>query len=674
MTVVLRQPDLGINKLIESQELDPREAAIGSENILYTRGVLKTPFGFSKLDLTTTGLNSGDPVIFLGSFIELDKTSHTLAVTTQKIFKHNTVTEAWDDITGTTLSAKVGTPVSHTSIAHDDTTIFLNDDSLQAKAFYHCVLSDGGVGNIQRWAGKFEDNFADLVGAGGYHDGTTHRALHVGTFRNRLILLSSQDFASSSNTWTKNNQLIRWPTIGKLEIWTGTGSGFVSLIDTGGYNVWSALLGSTYYVYQNNSIWDLRYVGGTTVFDPTPVVKDIGLLSAHLIVTTNNIHYFVGSDYNVYRYFGGTVKEPIGDKVRDLLEEEISGAGASKSWMVLGANKKRLWIFIVLPGFTYATKAYGLDLRTGAWQVRDFSNRYTTTVGITSATLSGSSSFITGESYQQALDDLAPQDISNGDTTAPRYGDVLSDTSRTISVDATEVSWCKGGLEFFSSCSDITWSVDFTKGDILKVVDGSKYTNTRSGTHYYTIEKALSLCVFLEPKDPSLAVSDNTEVPADVSWFVNTDSGPTYTQVLETIFEKDRILIGDSSGFVYQYDSTGVTEDGENIVSRHLTPVFDWNEPGKVKRWAGLWISAKEKTSGNGKFVLSYRTDNFDTSETSWTDFTARDLTATYQRHAFRINRKSQEIQYKITNTSGSDFEIQNYALREPVELVDRAG
>jgi len=672
MTVVVRQPDQGINKLIEAQDLNPREAAIGSENILYTRGVLKTPYGFSTLDLSS-GLNSGDQVIFLGEFTELDKTSHTMAVTTQKIYKHNTTSAAWDDITGTALSAQVGSPVSMVAIAHDDTDIYLNDSALQANAYYHCIICDGGVGNIQRWAGKYETDFADLVGAGGYHGGTTHRALHVGAFRNRLILLNSQDYDATTKVWTNNNQMVRWPTVGKLQTWTGTGSGFVSLVDTGGYNLWAALLGGTYYIYQNNSIWDLRYVGGTTVFDPYPAVSDLGLLSNHLLVSTNNIHYFVGNDYNVYRYYGGTVKEAIGDKIRDLLESEISAAGAAKSWMVLGAEQKRLWIFVVLSGYTYSTKAYGLDLRTGAWQVRDFSNRYTTTVGISAVALVGATNYVTGDTYQEALDTDAPQDISDGDTTAVRYGDALSDATRTLSVDATEVTWCKGGMEFFCACADVTWTEDFTKGDILKVDDGSDYTNTRFGTHYYTVENVYSNCVYLEPKDPSLAVSDTTLVPADTSWTVNTDTGPTYNQVLETVFADARLHIGDSSGYVYQYSSTLTTEDGTTIASRHLTPVFDWNEPGKQKRWEGLWISAKEKTSGNGKLVVSYRTDDFDTSETGWVDFTARDLTATYQRQKYKINRKSQEIQYKFTNTAGSDFEIQNYTLRDPVELVDRA-
>ena len=88
------------------------------------------------------------------------------------------------------------------AIAHDDTAIYLDDDSGKSNAYYHAVVCDGGLSNIQRWAGRYETDFADLVGAGGYHDGTTHRALQVGAYQSRLILISPQSYSSSSNLWT----------------------------------------------------------------------------------------------------------------------------------------------------------------------------------------------------------------------------------------------------------------------------------------------------------------------------------------------------------------------------------------------------------------------------------------------------------------------------------------
>jgi hypothetical protein len=56
--IYIPQPDMGLNCQKPTTLLDPREAARGSQNTVYEYGVLRTPFGFAKLDLTT-GLNSG---------------------------------------------------------------------------------------------------------------------------------------------------------------------------------------------------------------------------------------------------------------------------------------------------------------------------------------------------------------------------------------------------------------------------------------------------------------------------------------------------------------------------------------------------------------------------------------------------------------------------------------
>lgn len=674
MTITIPQPILGLNNLVDVGDLDPREAATGSENVLFTNGVIKTPYGFSSFDITT-GLNSGDQIIYLGKYRELDRTDHIIAVTTEKIFRHDSVNDTWSDITqsGLTMSSLLGTPVSMAAIAHTDTNIYLNDNVLNALAFYHAIVCDGGLSNIQRWAGKYEDDFADLLGGDGYHDGTTHRALHVGEFQSRLILLSPKEYSSSSGGWTDYNQRVRWPVVGKLQTWTGTGSGYSDLIDTGGTNVWAERLGGLYIVYQNNSIWDLRYVGGTDVFSPYPIMEDIGLLSNHLIVSKRNVHYFVSDDFNVYEYYGGTVKRPIGDKIKDLLHADMDPQYNNRGWMVVGAQNKRLWIFVVPNGSIYVTKAYGYDIQNQSWTVRDYTDLFNANHGITAVSLVGAGSYTTGETYNEALGHISVYDISDAGDATQRYGDVLQDVSRTQTVDSTEAAWCAGGLEFYCACADVTYSADFTKGDILKVIDGSDSVNTRYGDHFYTIENVYSNCVYLDPRDDSQAVADSdTNVPASVCFEVWTDDGPTYSQVVTTVLTTERMVLGDDSGYVYQYSNSLVTQEGENITCRYLTKVYDFEEPGKQKRWPGLWVVAKEKTSGNGQLVVKYRTKNFDTSETGWATFTARDLTSSYKKYRFRTNTKSYEIQYMFTNTSGSDFEIREYNLMDPVELVDR--
>ena len=214
--LLVRLANLGLQGNVPSTALDLRSAARGSENIFYEAGLLQTPDGIAKLDLTTTGLNSGDPVLAVFPWFEIDRYSHLMAVTTEKIYDHNRITNEWEDKTqsGLTMASNDLQPISWAEVGHDDTAIYFDDDATRAVAYHHLVVCDGGLSNIQRWAGRFENDFADVTGGGDYHSGTTHRALQVAMGkRNRMILLSPLEYDGTS--WIKNNQRVRWPAIGK---------------------------------------------------------------------------------------------------------------------------------------------------------------------------------------------------------------------------------------------------------------------------------------------------------------------------------------------------------------------------------------------------------------------------------------------------------------------------
>ncbi|KKN49889.1 hypothetical protein LCGC14_0638150 [marine sediment metagenome] len=666
-SILVQKLDLGLNALVSENIIDPRGAARGTENILYEYGIMRTPFGFAKVDLTTTGLNSGDAALSIMPYTEADRTSHLLAATTQKIYLHNRVAESWDDKTGTALSSDIFHPVSYTEIAHNDTDIYLNDNATQSKQYYHLIVCDGGMSNIQRWAGKYESTFHDVVGAGGYHDGTTHRALQVEAYKNRLILISPLSYNSSSKTWIPNKQRIQYPVISKLQTWTGTGSGFVDLVDTGGENIWSARLGSLYTIYQDNSIWDLGYVGGTRIFDPKPVIPELGLLAHHLLAVHGNAHYFVGSDYNVYVYYGGSIKQKIGDKIHRFLQEDLDPVYQNRCWMALGEQNRWLYIFIVPNGSVFITKAYIMNMATGAWSVRDFTNTFGSGDGVTAVSLVGSQAFTTGATYQEALDTLSSYDAgfvdgsTAGDVTV-RYGDILCDNtsnaldwstlSATADYDfswkAGEVDLSAGGL-LFSFCyeNDPTKLIDLTShadgttwsGLILRISDGSATGDMPHGTHYYQLTDVCSakdgattdysVTVHVAPRDSTRSsdstgtgIADlSTDTPVfagDTTGILFCPSGPSYADSLNEVLVDAKIFLGDATGFIYLMDETYATEDFNSIVARHITPVIDMGRPGRFKRNNKLSFTAKEKESGTGGIIVRFRTSNFDTSETGW--------------------------------------------------------
>ena len=560
--ILVKQVDRGLNaRAVDGTELKRGNAADGSQNVLYDSGTAKTPHGFGQVESGSLPLDSGKAVLGLGIFSELDKTQHFMAVTEDKIFDRNYVTSAWDDVTqsGQAFGAGQNDPVSMAAVLHTDN---IPIDAGSRAWYHHLVVSNGGLTPVQRWAGKFEADFADLVGAGGYHDTSSGRTKHfarqVGAFFNRLLLINPKE-ADANNNLVDNNQRIRYPQAGKLEIWTGKGSGKLDLLDTGGYNVWGALLGTQWIQYQNNSIWSLTHVGGRRVFEPNIEFPDLGLLAPHLIYSKKNVHYFVGNDKNIYAYHGGSDIEKIGNKIHKYLERDLDPAYARRSWMCMEANNSRLWLYIVPNGKTEVTEAYGIDMVSGSWMKREFTHKWATG-GITAVALVGASSYTEGLTYAESL------------AAATTYADYAS-----------------GGA------------------------------------------------------DPDLA-------------------GTLYNEMLTRTLTSERQVIGDSNGYVYQFDSALSQDDTVNIPSTHITEIYDLGRPRKNKIWPAFFVTAK----GTG-IIISYRIGNFETTGTGWTAFAEQVLTSEYVDYEFTVHDTSKKIQFRFTNADGDDFQYSNYGLVEPI-------
>ena len=124
----------------------------------------------------------------------------------------------------------------------------------------------------------------------------------------------------------------------------------------------------------------------------------------------------------------------------------------------------------------------------------------------------------------------------------------------------------------------------------------------------------------------------------------------------------ERIVLGDSAGYVFQYDSDLTADDTVEIPSRHITEIYDVGLPGKYKVWPGIRVTAK----GTG-VIVSYRYGNFETTGTGWTAFTEQALTSEFVTYEFTVWDTCKKIQFRFTNADGDDFQISNYELIEPV-------
>jgi len=165
-----------------------------------------------------------------------------------------------------------------------------------------------GVNPIQYWTGGGSDEFESLAGWS-----TNLKAKQIIYWKNRLIAGGIVD------TGTDCPKRIQWSVAGDVTDISGTGSGFFDLVDTSDWIICFVLMGDKLYVLKERSIWELEYVGGTTVFNPVLKVDGVGTYSPHGVVSLDEEMILYGSD-NVYMFDGFSLN-PVGGQIYGYLYE-----------------------------------------------------------------------------------------------------------------------------------------------------------------------------------------------------------------------------------------------------------------------------------------------------------------------------------------------------------------
>jgi hypothetical protein len=566
MTLIVA-PDMGINNLLAANLIDDRETPF-CRNVLFDQGRIITPDGFSKVFAGSSALSGNVLKIF--PYKDHYGTKYVIAVTENKIYRRDSNTQTWieiplEDLTDGVLLASPVLPISCIPVRHTDGIVLDVGTDL---SYYHLLICDGGRTPIQRWSGGNETSFYNLKGADGYHGVesppiTDHYARQINLYYDHVILLAPKTWDEVAEVFRENPQGILWGKAGKLEggdaYKTGdAGVGYMDLADTGDVNVWCKILNRTLVVYQSHSIWSFYWVGGTDVFKANPEISDLGLLGPNLLVGADNVHYFLGNDWNIYAYYGGTTKEKIGNKIRNTLKADITEFNIHRCWMEADLIKSLLWIYYIPADRENIVRAYCVDARTGAWTVCDFEHKWPTTGGITTLALIGAQSYLIGKTIQQSID----------------LGETI-------------------------------------KGQIDAVV--------------------------------------------------------TFNQLFYEEQTGETLMIGDSSGYIYQFSADAVDDDGVAIPSRYHTKVRDEGLPNKYKWWDTLIINA----SGTALRV-SYRTSHFDTEDEEWVLLGDLTLTDEILPYVFNdINVTSKAIQWKFSDVDGADFAIESYDPGEPKVLSE---
>jgi hypothetical protein len=634
----VQSPVLGLNGLLPDNLIDDRAAGDGTSNVDFENGEVATPPGFTKLSCSSPLIAS--EILGICRYTEVSGNKNTVAASGTKIFKHNISNSAWDELTGGVLNGDMFYPVSFASILHQD--------PINTTEFQHLLICDGGKSNILKWSGV-NGTLSKLLGGTGYYLGSDdgHRALQVVAYQNRAILISPQ-YQDASGVWIPNSSRIQWPVQACLEkqynagtgLWdtcawdsTTTGTGAIDLIDTGDINSLASLLGGTLIIYQNHSIWQLRYVGGETVFTPDILIPETGLLSSRLHISTGNAHYFVGNDYNIYAYTGGVMLNDIGQPIADMFKRDLSPEMVYRCFMAVGARNKYLWLFFVTGSNNYVTKAYKYNLMTQAWTVRNFSHLYDTASGVTASALIGAGVYTVGQSYEDAV------------TENKSYGDALcSGTKITLAETVANTVWSGSGKIMTGTSSKWkTAGVNLVSvHDIVKVISG-----THAVAGFYRVKSITSDTVM--ELDESIETGGTA---SGVDYEIYKNDGDTYEDVIREVRVDAKLTLGDSDGYIFQEDETLTEDDGTEGAHYYYTKVFDGGYPDINKRIGGIAVDAKGET-----ITVEYKIDNG-----SWTrcDYIALlingnvtlytiILTSSYKTYRRFINKTGKRIQFRFS-------------------------
>ena len=307
-------------------------------NVLFEDDRVIGRAGIEKLLGITSALNAG--IIGFAQFGTAGSTTVTLlAFTTTKAYKLNTLTAAWDDITGSALTAGIYNNISWT--LHKDVLIFANE-----------------VDGVRKWTGT-----GNTAAIGGSPPTTASLVKHfegylflgdvtVGGTRYPARIRYSDDYDA---TWNVLYEINLTETAGSLEAW-----------DT---------IGRTLYCYKSDGIVGIRLIGGQVRFSQfkIPFYDGIGIIAPLSLTAIPGIgHIFLGTDLNLYINTDEKI-ELMPPFVQKALQEVPAG------WMQQAAGlldaKNHKWNLFISSGDSWLGRRLIWDYKANKWSIYDYPSK-----------------------------------------------------------------------------------------------------------------------------------------------------------------------------------------------------------------------------------------------------------------------------------------------------------
>jgi hypothetical protein len=229
---------------------------------------------------------------------------------------------------------------------------------------------NNGVDTPQYWAGVPATPAANLTN---WPANTTCRALR--SFRNVLIAM---DVTESGTRYPHMVRISHPADPGALpSSWDHTDptkdAVRFNLADDQTRVIDGLTLGQQLIVYKEGAYYALQPVGRPEVFRPVKISGTAGALGRNCIAEFPGGHCVLGQG-DVFVHSGGAPQSIIDKRMRRWLLNNIDSENFGNSFVVANPNKSEVWVCLVEPGQTLATRALIWNYRDNNFTTRDLPN------------------------------------------------------------------------------------------------------------------------------------------------------------------------------------------------------------------------------------------------------------------------------------------------------------
>lgn len=315
----------------QAQNLTPEQSP-DMQNFQVYQGVLRKRPGYSQYPSAVASI--GGRVCGLYSTHDIDDVSYLFVAWEDGIALYNTLTHAWDALTGGPLTGA-------------NTKLFSWATSQES------VVFSQGVDAVQIIDLTAPTTFAGL-------SADAPPAKYITRFADRLFL------GFTFETATNRPYRIRWSINSDHTDWTGIGSGFRDNTEEPYFIRQLRKLQNSLAVYTERSIWLGERTGvASAPTRYTLAASDVGLYAPFTLDGFRESQFFLGND-NFYLFNGGA-PVPFGDSIRDAVFNRLNPKALENCWSITMPDTQEYLSFLCEGDSNYPTKVWAFNYGRRIW-------------------------------------------------------------------------------------------------------------------------------------------------------------------------------------------------------------------------------------------------------------------------------------------------------------------